>query len=77
MFSGGGSLWLRVASVGDTQRVIYARNFVADNVTVGFGFAFYIQATPLRPSFLDATFSSAKPEQNLPLWADFHLRLGK
>lgn len=47
MFSGGGSLWLRVASVGDTQRVIYARNFAVDNVTVGFGFAFYVEAIPL------------------------------
>jgi len=27
MFSVGGSLWHRVASVGDTQRVGYARNF--------------------------------------------------
>lgn len=42
MFSGGGSLWLRVASVGDTQRIRYARNFAADNVTVGCGVAFKV-----------------------------------
>ena len=40
MFSGGGSLWLRVASVGDIQHVIYASNFAVDNVTVGFGIVF-------------------------------------
>jgi hypothetical protein len=36
MFWGGGCLWRRVAPVGDTQRVKYARNFAADNVTAGF-----------------------------------------
>ena len=40
MFSGGGSLWHRVASMGDIQRVRYARNFAVDNVTVGFGVVF-------------------------------------
>lgn len=40
MFSKGGSMWRRVASVGDTQRVRYARNFAVDNVTVGCGFVF-------------------------------------
>ncbi|WP_298939261.1 hypothetical protein [uncultured Dysgonomonas sp.] len=40
LFSGGGSLWLRVASNGDIQRVIYTRNFASDNVTVGVGVAF-------------------------------------
>lgn len=40
MFSGGGSFWLRVASMSDTQRIGYARNFAGDNVTVGCGVAF-------------------------------------
>jgi hypothetical protein len=40
ILSAGGSLWLRVASMNDTQRVRYARNFAVDNVTVGFGVAF-------------------------------------
>jgi hypothetical protein len=40
MFSCSGSLWQRVASTSDTQRVKYARNFAGDNATVGFGVAF-------------------------------------
>lgn len=77
MFSGGGSLWLQVASVGDKQRVIYARNFAADNVTVGFGFAFYVEATLSACPFRVHTFLLIKFEQKLTLRADFHLRLGK
>lgn len=40
MFSDGGSLWRRVASMFDIQRIVYARNFAVDNVTVGCGVAF-------------------------------------
>ena len=41
-----GSLWHRVASTSDIQRVRYARNFALDNVTVGFGIVFYNSTSP-------------------------------
>lgn len=77
LFPRGGSLWHRVASIGDIQRVIYASNFAADNVTVGFGVTFYDSAYRSLATLWRADFSSGEAGTKLPPWADFHLRLGK